>query len=581
MQIPGSSEFIGISPGESLYRMLASTLKSVLDSIPGPGSSRLSKILNGPASDQAIAPDSSRPFLCHTPEADLVTRLIQTYGNNEDLVIKKVSRLSEQCQAFINRFGDGPVMVLRAPARINILGEHVDYVSYIPTASLTFGSREHDMVMMFRPSPGGLVRGISTNDRFGEFQFDINDAYKSGADKPSHEDLARPAGARTRYSLLESQWLAYLYSRPAPAPAWENYVAGACRFAQMKYGSAIDAGFDFLLDSSIMSGGGASSSSALSVLSGAAIRIANGIEHEPAELATDSSQAEWYVGTRGGSMDHRTICLARPGSAVSISYSSKTSTWLPLPENEYRWVTFFTHPANKGEDIMNHYNDRAFVSRILIPAILDEWHSTNPHRTESFSQGVHQFEAGDLDGLDLIEKCLLNLPTLMNANEVRRSYPEAYIAANDAFPALCNEQERAFAVRERALHHLGEVRRVALAKEVLKGREEGQPASTEALMTMLGKLLCESHASLRDLYEVSTGEVEELIRIIESSGLACGARLMGGGFGGNVLALVPETGCVPLAGMIEQEYYRRRGRNGSNEGSVMVSTSGPGVTQIA
>jgi galactokinase len=56
-----------------------------------------------------------------------------------------------------------------------------------------------------------------------------------------------------------------------------------------------------------------------------------------------------------------------------------------------------------------------------------------------------------------------------------------------------------------------------------------------------GRLLSESHASLRDDYEVSTPEVDELARTAEDAG-AYGARLVGGGFGGSVLALTdPET----------------------------------------
>src|SRR5262249_16206283 len=152
--------------------------------------------------------------------------------------------------------------ILRAPARINILGEHVDYVSYIPTASLTFGSREHDMVMMLRPTSGSLVRGASTDAKFEPFEFDLDDG---------------PAGAGV--NSLASEWLSYLYSRPVPLANWANYTEGACRFAQMKYGTRISTGFDFVIDSSVPAGAGASSSSALCVLSGAAARLVNGIQY--------------------------------------------------------------------------------------------------------------------------------------------------------------------------------------------------------------------------------------------------------------------------------------------------------------
>ena len=55
-------------------------------------------------------------------------------------------------------------------------------------------------------------------------------------------------------------------------------------------------------------------------------------------------------------------------------------------------------------------------------------------------------------------------------------------------------------------------------------------------LAALGPLLSESHASLRDDYEVSTPELDLLVRILEQSG-AAGARLTGAGFGGCVVAL--------------------------------------------
>ena len=54
----------------------------------------------------------------------------------------------------------------------------------------------------------------------------------------------------------------------------------------------------------------------------------------------------------------------------------------------------------------------------------------------------------------------------------------------------------------------------------------------------LGRVLDASHASLRDLYEVSAPEVEETVTRLRSAG-AVGARMVGGGFGGSVLALFP------------------------------------------
>lgn len=62
----------------------------------------------------------------------------------------------------------------------------------------------------------------------------------------------------------------------------------------------------------------------------------------------------------------------------------------------------------------------------------------------------------------------------------------------------------------------------------------------------LGRLLDASHRSLRDDYEVSVPAVEEAVEACKEAG-ALGARIMGAGFGGSVLALFP-PGAEPPAG---------------------------------
>ena len=75
-------------------------------------------------------------------------------------------------------------------------------------------------------------------------------------------------------------------------------------------------------------------------------------------------------------MDHITICLAQTANAVLIDYASHKTRLAALPDDPFAWVTFFTKPADKGREIMIEYNERAAVSRLLIPAIIDSWKST-------------------------------------------------------------------------------------------------------------------------------------------------------------------------------------------------------------
>lgn len=82
---------------------------------------------------------------------------------------------------------------------------------------------------------------------------------------------------------------------------------------------------------------------------------------------------------------------------------------------------------------------------------------------------------------------------------------------------------------DRRLRHLiGSNRRVDAAVEAVAGGDR----------VRLGELLDESHASLRDDYEISTPAVEAAVAALKRAG-ALGARVHGGGFGGHVLGLMP------------------------------------------
>jgi galactokinase len=65
----------------------------------------------------------------------------------------------------------------------------------------------------------------------------------------------------------------------------------------------------------------------------------------------------------------------------------------------------------------------------------------------------------------------------------------------------------------------------------------------------VGELLDASHASLRDDYEASVPEVEATVRALKEGG-AAGARMVGGGFGGSVLALLPPGADLPTGALV-------------------------------
>jgi galactokinase len=94
---------------------------------------------------------------------------------------------------------------------------------------------------------------------------------------------------------------------------------------------------------------------------------------------------------------------------------------------------------------------------------------------------------------------------------------------------------------KRARHVISENARVLEAVEALKDSDFQE----------FGRLMCASHASLRDDYEVSTPELDTFVRAAEQHG-ARGARLTGAGFGGCAIALVPRDETAAFTNACEQ-----------------------------
>lgn len=424
-------------------------------------------------------------------------------------------------------------LIFRAPARLNLFGEHIDYVSYLATSSLAIGSHEYCMTMYAAPNDIRKVRGWSENEEFPSFEFSLPDL---------EQELDR---------VGQVSWEEFLTLRRDEPPHWKLYVMGAAAFFRYAYPAIEASGFDFLVSSGIPPQGGSSSSSALVVLAGAALRAFSGSESNLEALALESSRAEWFVGTRGGALDHSTICLARKARAVHLTYKDNSHRLVDLPGEGYKWVSFFTQAADKGREILLEYNERAAVSRILIPGLLEKTAGT-------------------------IEAAVDQLPAEIRISEMAVAYPELVQSLQAGFPALYRKRaDLKMKIRDRARHHLGELARVGEAVRILESKmPEGEK------MKALGGLLDETHESLRDLYGVSIGPVEDLRSILCQTSGVLGSRIIGGGFGGNILALV-ETGEIDkVVSAVTSGFYEKSGRDARREGAIRISTPGDGLRQL-
>ena len=75
-----------------------------------------------------------------------------------------------------------------------------------------------------------------------------------------------------------------------------------------------------------------------------------------------------------------------------------------------------------------------------------------------------------------------------------------------------------------------------------------------------GLLLDASHRSLRDDFQVSLPEVDTLVELLRAQPGVLGARIVGGGFGGSVLAIARPVAAGPAGRAAADDYRSRTGR---------------------
>tara|TARA_Y100000589_G_scaffold175794_1_gene166825 strand:- start:165 stop:1169 length:1005 start_codon:yes stop_codon:yes gene_type:complete len=241
-------------------------------------------------------------------------------------------------------FGNPSKFEIDVGARICVLGEHSDYVPWLSSHIITFTSTEQRMRAQISPRSDGIVKITTTLEGHEPCEFTIQDVQITG------------------------DWLEALNSQELPISHWSNYVKGAVAYLENK--RQIENGFELLIDSNIPAAAGASSSSALTLCGLAAAHIANEIPWTPEDLAVMGGEAEWYVGTRGGMMDHATMMFAEEARMIKLEFDPLE---VELVDSclGCRWFSVFTHPADKGGPVRDAFNELAFVQREIIPSYLE------------------------------------------------------------------------------------------------------------------------------------------------------------------------------------------------------------------
>ena len=125
-------------------------------------------------------------------------------------------------------------------------------------------------------------------------------------------------------------------------------------------------------------------------------------------------------------------------------------------------------------------------------------------------------------------------------------------ALRDVDPALffSIQDELDPVVARRARHVITENDRTLAAADALASGD----------LKRMGELMAESHASMRDDFEITVPQIDKLVEIVkEVIGDKGGVRMTGGGFGGCIVALVPEDMVEKVRHAVEQQYHAHSG----------------------
>jgi N-acetylgalactosamine kinase len=414
-------------------------------------------------------------------------------------------------ERFFHEFGEWPTFFARAPGRVNIIGEHIDYSGY-PVLPMAL---ERDTVMAIRVSSEPIIKLKNCQKtKFPERIIDLCPKLQEEHD-------------------------------------WSNYfIAG--------YKAVIDLfedrkGMEIMVQGDVPQAAGLSSSASLTVCSAVGTLYANSgkrisykeflPENHPraqdmlsdyyiasdkvtkADLADRVTRQERLVGIACGGMDQAISLLAEFGSASLIEFNPIRISSVPLPQGCTFLIANSLTPSAKVLTQAFRYNKRVVECKIAIALIsLYKNLQTTPKTLKELQE-----ICGNLEEMpEIIENSIPSLVYTTEQLENIFNCPLIDIVKDIPYSELVLSNNKEYKPRQRALHTYSEVKRVYEFREICL--QDSDPLR-------LGQLMNESHESCKDLYECSSDELDSLVNLARQAG-ALGARLTGAGWGGCCVCLI-------------------------------------------
>ncbi len=420
---------------------------------------------------------------------------------------------TQTVKAFKSLYGAPPEVLVTAPGRVNLMGDHTDYNDglVLPMAidrAVVVAARRCDQPRLNVHSAACdetmSIPLLPPHSSCAEPRAECNPD-SSGARANSHTQT-RAGSLQERYAPGE----AVSGGEVEPVAGWARYVYGvAAMLGRQRFELC---GADLWIGGDLAPGAGLASSAALEVGVAKALLSLMGHDLSPVALATLCRAAEKeFAGSPCGIMDQLCCTSARAGHALLLDCRTMITEHVSLSLENAEFVVLDSgarHEIAGGE-----YAKRRRECAAALAAI----HDVNPG-----VRSLRNVSAADLP----------HLATSLDETLTRRLY-----------------------------HVVTENARVLEAADALRKGE----------LERLGRLMTDSHQSLRDDFEVSCEELDTLVEIAQSTDGVFGARMTGGGFGGCAVALARSDAVNALEAEIRENY---NGRFESNTQVFAVRSAG-------
>jgi galactokinase len=308
---------------------------------------------------------------------------------------------------FRDAFGVAAALVVRAPGRLNLIGEHTDY-SLLPVLPIAI---DRALWIAAGPRAGSSIRARST-----------------GHEPPAELSLEAP---------------------PEDPRGWQRYLVAALGLLPE---APPGRGAFLLIDGDLPATGGLSSSSALVLGVLAALDAVFELRLGREELVARAIRAERRVGVETGGMDQTVIGFAEPGSALRIDFDPPTRRKVALP-GALRLVAAYSGSAGrKADEARELYNTAVVACRIAAERLAREVGVT----LDSPVLGRVRRMAGDPHGLYALAKGLPLRETSSSAARALGLDVERFVRLS----AARVPPERELPVRACARHVLSEAERL-------------------------------------------------------------------------------------------------------------------------